>query len=90
MQKEEVILLHQLLVHIKEEIESMVGKDSVFEDYINLGISPIFVTKNKEERIEAIFCLGKCIAKAFSKLCPTDKSHFEKTAKRFGVLLQKE
>ena len=87
MNKEELILIHNLLVQIKDEIEHMVGTSSTFDSYIKLKTSLLLTRQTKEQHTQAIFCLGKCIADAFSELYPDGKNQFEKTSKKFNKLI---
>lgn len=59
MQKEELLHLHMLLVHVKKYYESIKNEDVLTSDYNELNISPVHIHKNKVCHKEAILTLGK-------------------------------
>lgn len=63
MQKDELIQMHTLLCQIKNHLQSTgVAGDGSFQEYENLGISPVHVHRSKGEHKRAIFLLGKELA----------------------------
>ena len=59
MQKEELLHLHMLLVHVKKYYESIKHEDVLTNHYNELNISPVHIHKNKVCHKEAILTLGK-------------------------------
>ena len=59
MQKEELLHLHMLLVHVKKYYESIKNEDVLTSSYNELNISPVHIHKNKVCHKEAILTLGK-------------------------------
>lgn len=67
MYKDEMIHLHQLLVHLMRFfVENGVPK-SYFEDYAKLGISPHHIHRTKAEHKYAVFVLASEISKVLSQ-----------------------
>ena len=63
MQKDELIQMHTLLCQIKNHLQTTgVAPGESFEEYENLGISPVHVHRSKGEHKRAIFLLGKELA----------------------------
>lgn len=63
MHKDELIHLHSLLVEIKKYFEGEEElDDDVFQDYDELGTSPVHIHKSKSEHKHAIFVLGEELA----------------------------
>ncbi|NMA10223.1 UPF0058 family protein [Methanoculleus chikugoensis] len=58
MQKEELLHLHMLLVHIRKYYESTTGEDVPTDQYNALHISPVHIHKNKVTHKKAILTLG--------------------------------
>ncbi len=58
MQKEELLHLHMLLVHVKKYYESITGEEINTEHYTALNISPVHIHKNKISHKRAILTLG--------------------------------
>jgi hypothetical protein len=59
VQKEELLHLHMLLVHIKKYYESTTGEVIPTDQYDALHISPVHIHKNKVSHKKAILTLGK-------------------------------
>ena len=58
MQKEELLHLHMLLIHVKKYYENLTS-DEIFTDRYNaLTISPVHIHKNKVLHKKAILTLG--------------------------------
>lgn len=58
VQKEELLHLHMLLVHIKKYYESVSGEEVMTGKYDSLAISPVHIHKNKILHKKAILTLG--------------------------------
>ena len=48
MQKEELLHLHMLMVHIKKFYESTTGESIDTSRYVGLEVSPVHIHKNKK------------------------------------------
>ena len=68
MNKEELVQVHTLMVHIKDYFEKR-GKGD-FSKYNSLQICPAHVHKHKNEHKDAIFTLGKEIVCTMRKEQP--------------------
>lgn len=58
MQKEELLHLHMLMVHIKKYYENITNDEIPTERYDALEISPVHIHKNKKCHKDAILALG--------------------------------
>jgi len=58
VQKEELLHLHMLFVHVKKYYESTYNDEVVTAGYDGLSISPVHIHKNKSCHKEAILVLG--------------------------------
>ena len=58
MQKEELIHLHMLMMHIKKYCESMTKEELPSERYDSLDISPLHIHKEKKAHKDALLTLG--------------------------------
>jgi hypothetical protein len=58
VQKEELLHLHMLMVHIKKYYENITGDEIPTERYSALEISPVHIHKNKKCHKDAILALG--------------------------------
>jgi hypothetical protein len=58
VQKEELLHLHMLLVHIKKYYEGTTGEEVPTDQYNALHISPVHIHKNKISHKKAILTLG--------------------------------
>jgi hypothetical protein len=58
VQKEELLHLHMLLVHVRKYYESTTGEDVSTDQYNALHISPVHIHKNKVTHKKAILTLG--------------------------------
>lgn len=59
VQKEELLHLHMLFIHIRKYYESITNEEIHTERYNTLKISPVHIHKNKKSHKEAILILGK-------------------------------
>jgi hypothetical protein len=59
VQKEELLHLHMLLVHVKKYYEKSRGGEITTSAYDALGISPVHIHKNKICHKKAILTLGE-------------------------------
>jgi hypothetical protein len=66
MYKEELILIHQLMVYLMRFLIDSGASDSYFEDYKNLGINPHHIYRTKAEHKYAVFLLAKGISEIMS------------------------
>ncbi|MGC9435361.1 MAG: UPF0058 family protein [Methanomicrobiales archaeon] len=57
MQKEELLHLHMLMVHLKKYSEMMTGMDIPTDKYNSMHISPVHIHKNKVTHKRAILTL---------------------------------
>ncbi len=59
VQKEELLHLHMLLMHIKKYYETTTGEEVYTPDYDVLHVSPAHIHKNKITHKKAILALGE-------------------------------
>lgn len=59
MQKEELLHLHMLMVHIKKFYETTTGESVDASRYVGLEVSPVHIHKNKKSHKEALLVLGE-------------------------------
>lgn len=59
VQKEELLHLHMLMVHIKKYYESTTGESINTSRYVGLEVSPVHIHKNKKSHKEALLVLGE-------------------------------
>jgi hypothetical protein len=59
VQKEELLHLHMLMIHIKKYYESITGDEIETKRYASLEISPVHIHKNKKCHKDAILTLGE-------------------------------
>jgi len=68
MHKDELLELHDEMVHIKDRLAGFDGiNEGHFEEYENLGVDPSHVHKSKSEHKHAVFVLGNALASAMSE-----------------------
>ena len=58
MQKEELLHLHMLMVHIKKYYEHISGESVPTDRYDALDVSPVHIHKNKKSHKDALLMLG--------------------------------
>ncbi|NMB78169.1 MAG: hypothetical protein GYA23_03650 [Methanomicrobiales archaeon] len=58
MQKEELLHLHMLMIHIKKYYEGMTNEEIQTERYNSLEISPVHIHKDKKAHKDALLTLG--------------------------------
>ena len=58
VQKEELLHLHMLMIHIKKYIENVTNQEISAKGYQTLEISPVHIHKNKKCHKDAILALG--------------------------------
>ena len=58
MQKEELLHLHMLMVHIKKYYEYISDESVPTERYEVLDVSPVHIHKNKKSHKDALLILG--------------------------------
>ncbi|MFA6363326.1 UPF0058 family protein [Methanoregula sp.] len=59
MQKEELLHLHMLMVHIKKYYENTTNEEIETERYNTLEISPVHIHKDKKAHKDALLTLGE-------------------------------
>jgi|SRR5512135_2823664 hypothetical protein len=59
VQKEELLHLHMLMVHIKKFYETTTGESIDTTRYVGLEVSPVHIHKNKKSHKEALLILGE-------------------------------
>ena len=58
MQKEELLHLHMLMIHIKKYYEGITSEEIPTNRYNSLAISPVHIHKYKKAHKEALLVLG--------------------------------
>jgi hypothetical protein len=58
MQKEELLHLHMLMIHIKKYYEGVANQEIPTNRYNSLAISPVHIHKDKKAHKEALLVLG--------------------------------
>ena len=59
MQKEELLHLHMLMVHIRKYYEGITNEEIETDRYCALQISPVHIHKDKKAHKEALLTLGE-------------------------------
>lgn len=72
MHKEEIVLLHMTLYHIKRLFENAGIANGHFKNYDEFGIQPIHIHKSKSDHKKAILMLCKGISEIFKDHSPDD------------------
>lgn len=72
MHKEEIVLLHMTLYHIKRLFENAGIANGHFKNYDELGVQPIHIHKSKSDHKKAILMLCKGISEIFKDHSPDD------------------
>ena len=58
MQKEELLHLHMLMIHIKKYYEGITNEEIQTERYTSLAISPVHIHKDKKAHRDALLTLA--------------------------------
>ncbi|MFA6226696.1 MAG: UPF0058 family protein [Methanoregula sp.] len=58
MQKEELLHLHMLMIHIKKYYEGITNEKIQTERYTSLEISPVHIHRDKKAHKDALLTLG--------------------------------
>jgi hypothetical protein len=58
VQKEELLHLHMLMIHIKKYYEGITSEEIPTNRYSSLAISPVHIHKDKKAHKEALLVLG--------------------------------
>ena len=58
VQKEELLHLHMLMIHIKKYYEGITSEEICTERYNSLEISPVHIHKDKKAHKDALLTLG--------------------------------
>lgn len=66
MQKDELIQIHAVLIHVRRYLEQNNGGEGAFEEYDALEIAPHHLHRSKREHKLAVFTLSQSIA---SNIC---------------------
>jgi len=72
MHKEELVLLHLTLFHMKRFFEEAGIANGHFDTYESIGIQPVHIHKSKAEHKRAILTLCKGISDIFKEKPPED------------------
>lgn len=59
VQKEELLHLHMLFIHVRKYYETITNEEIPTERYNTMHISPVHIHKNKKSHKEAILVLGQ-------------------------------
>ena len=80
MQKEELLHLHMLMIHIKKYYEGMTNDEIRTERYSSLEISPVHIHKDKKAHKDALLTLGDEIVSHIHHRTVTAVSYSQETA----------
>jgi hypothetical protein len=58
VQKEELLHLHMLMIHIKKYYEGITNEEILTDRYASLEISPVHIHKDKKAHKDALLTLG--------------------------------
>lgn len=72
MHKEEIVLLHLTLFHIKRLFEHAGIANGHFDIYDKLGVQPVHIHKSKSDHKKAILLLCKGISEVFRDFNPDE------------------
>ncbi|WP_202318885.1 UPF0058 family protein [Archaeoglobus neptunius] len=72
MHKEEIVLLHMTLYHVKKLFENAGIANGHFRSYDELGVQPVHIHKSKSDHKKAILLLCKGISEVFKERSPDD------------------
>ena len=72
MHKEEIVLLHLALFHVKRLLEQAGIANGHFKMYDELGVQPVHIHKSKADHKKAILLLCKGISEIFKDYQPED------------------
>ncbi|WP_290597411.1 MULTISPECIES: UPF0058 family protein [unclassified Archaeoglobus] len=72
MHKEEIVLLHMTLFHIKRLFENAGIANGHFRSYDELGVQPVHIHRSKSDHKKAILLLCKGISEVFRERSPDD------------------
>jgi hypothetical protein len=72
MHKEEIVLLHLTLFHIKRLFENAGIANGHFDVYDKLGVQPVHIHKSKSDHKKAILLLCKGISEVFRDFNPDE------------------
>ncbi|MCD6493176.1 MAG: UPF0058 family protein [Archaeoglobaceae archaeon] len=72
MHKEEIVLLHLTLFHIKRLFEQAGIANGHFKLYDNLDVQPVHIHKSKADHKKAILMLCKGITEVFKETPPDE------------------
>ncbi len=72
MHKEEIVLLHLTLFHVKRLFENAGIANGHFDVYDKLGVQPVHIHKSKSDHKKAILLLCKGISEVFKEYNPDE------------------
>ena len=67
MHKEELVMLHLTLFHVKRFFEEAGIANGYFKEYEKLGVQPVHIHKSKSDHQKAIYTLCKAITEIFKE-----------------------
>jgi hypothetical protein len=85
VQKEELLHLHMLMIHIKKYYESITNEEIPTKRYSSLAISPVHIHKNKKCHKDAILALGDEIVSHINGQSPVVKVTSEMAPEKIAV-----
>ena len=80
MQKEELLHLHMLMIHIKKYCENITNDEIRSERYNSLKISPVHIHKDKKAHKDALLILGDEIVTHINEQSMPVVNYFSDTA----------
>jgi len=80
VQKEELLHLHMLMIHIKKYYEGLTDEEISTDRYSSLEISPVHIHKNKKCHKDAILVLGDEIVTHIRSKAPLRMDYTAETA----------
>jgi len=85
VQKEELLHLHMLMIHIKKYYEGITNEEIQTKHYSSLAISPVHIHKNKKCHKDAILALGDEIVSHIHSQRPVVKVTSEMAPEKVAV-----
>ncbi len=86
MHKEELVLLHLTLFHMKRFFEEAGIANGHFRKYEELGVQPVHIHKSKAEHKKAIITLCKGLSDIFKDLSPEEALKNQKVQELLRVI----
>ena len=86
MQKEELLHLHMLMIHIKKYYENITNEEIPSERYTSMEISPVHIHKDKKAHRDALLTLGnEIISHIHGKPLPVANYSSEVSAQKIAA-----